>query len=172
MLEIVDYKKSLKTLKIHWVKSDYWGKYFFLFFWIAGIIVSVTVFDGLMRPILFSTTLFLSISSFIAIRSNDRFTEISLNRPVADLKKFIKKEIEQTDWCVYRCNDQYLIADIHNKWLIGSKATILFQKDSVFINVQNIYGFRGYFPFSFGRNKRIVKTLIDIIRTTNAKEVV
>ena len=96
MLEIVDYKKSLKTLKIHWVKSDYWGKYFFLFFWIAGIIVSVTVFDGLMRPILFSTTLFLSISSFIAIRSNDRFTEISLNRPVADLKKFIKKERGRT----------------------------------------------------------------------------
>jgi hypothetical protein len=173
MLETVDYKKSIKTLKINWVKTDYWGKYFFLFFWIAAIIISIVVFwDEPMVKILLPTTLFLSISSFVAIWSNDKLVEVSLNRPASDLKKLIKKEMEQTDWCVYRCNDQYLIADRYNKWLIGSKATILFYKDSAFINVQNIYGFRGYFPFSFGRNKRIAKTLIDIIQTSNAKEVV
>ena len=172
MLELIDYQRSINSLRIKWSKTDYWGKYFFLVFWIIGVVISIVVFkdDGLIFEILLPTSLLLAISSFIAIQSNDKFEEALLNRPASDLKMSIKKEMMQSGWAVYRCNDKYLIADKHSKWITGSKATILFHKNKALINVQNLYGFRGYFPFSFGRNKKIREMLIELIETSQMEK--
>ncbi|PWK77828.1 hypothetical protein LX99_02713 [Mucilaginibacter oryzae] len=108
--------------------------------------------------------LVLSILSLRAIIKNNKLIKVNLEQPVTELRATLKKELEQAGWRVNRSNAIFLTAHKERRWTIGSKIAILFKNDEAHINVQNMYG-SGYFPFSFGRNKRITDAISKLIKS-------
>ena len=169
MTDAIDFKKSIKNSKIKLSRNDFLVKYMLVF---MLIILCIPAFIGLsFRYDMFFLILSILILSLlvltpIAILINDKLVETRINRSSSEIRILITKEIEKLGWRIHRSNNDYLIADKPGKWLAGKQIAILFYKKSMFINVQNLPGNGGYFPFSFGRNKKIRKVLIRLIDQT------
>lgn len=99
-----------------------------------------------------------------AIRKNARLIEVSVANPPLRLIKILEGEIANSGWRLLRSNKQYLTALKPGEWKLGGRVAVLCHKNSIFINVQNDEGYRGYFPFSFGKNKRVADKFIGIIK--------
>ena len=170
MFETIDFKKSIDTLKVKWDDNNFVNRYLILIFPI-GLIAIAIAFIYREIAILPITGLSLTIGLFIFwiynIRINDKLTKVHFNGSSTELRKLIETEIKHNNWQICRNNFQFITLHTTGKWIVGSKAVILFDKHTILINTQNLDGFRGYFPFSFGRNKKLTKQLIKIVEQYN-----
>jgi hypothetical protein len=175
MFEVIDFESSINSLKIKWIDNNLLSRYALSLLPFIWIIVSIflIVTTGSLQSVLSLPTGFLIslpitfvlfIFSLYFIHQNDKLIKVPFIEHPFELRKLIEKEIIQSGWKVRRSNPKFLTAHKTGKWLAGSKMAILFHNKSVFINVQNLDGFRGYFPFSFGRNKRATDKLILFIK--------
>ncbi|QKJ28982.1 hypothetical protein HQ865_04175 [Mucilaginibacter mali] len=166
MVDDIDFNKSVKSIKIKWKDSDFIGHYALPIPLIGAVIVLILdakYYQSHNYQIGMAVTIGLLYLIIDVIYQNDKLIKVPFYGNVTELRKSLKEKIEQDGWILYRNNAHYITADKQGKWLAGSKMAILFDKGVVFINVQNLEGFRGYFPFSFGRNKRIREEFIKSI---------
>jgi len=163
----LNYKKSINNLRVEWNNETFLNKYALVILLLLLTSCSLFIYrEGLSFVLTAILMFFLSVLSVVAIAINDKLTEVQLCHLIQKtLRSTLQAKIEISDWRISRSNNEYLIAEKNGKWLVGSKLTILFHKKSIFINVKNIDGFRGYFPFSFGRNKRIKQAFIQVIQS-------
>jgi len=91
---------------------------------------------------------------------------IQVAYPLADARTAIEMYMDNVNFKLIRSNKEYLIAEKINKWTFGSRIVVIFEKNTVYLNVQNQRGYRGYSPFSFGRNKKIKVCLIEHLKGT------
>jgi len=158
------FKPSIDDYKIPWNSTDFLSKYLFLLSTIFFVATSF-IFQDLLFEIFFLVSFCILIFSLAAYYKNDKFIQVLSANAGSESKKLIEQNLTASGWHIYRSNRQYLIAYKSSWWLAGSRITALLHKESVYINVKNLNGFRGYIPFSFGRNKRIANEVIGIINT-------
>ena len=174
MFNKIDFKRSIASKKIVWEGNGFSSKYFMLLMpagWITiALIVIVkngqlsTLLD-LPKPFLISLPIACSIAlvSFCFIRKNDKFEEINININQDQLRKIIEPELIKLGWKVQRSSSKFMTITRRKWYATESRSAILFNGKSAFINVQNATGNGGYFPFSFGRNKKLTDQLIKLI---------
>ncbi|GAA3967363.1 hypothetical protein [Mucilaginibacter dorajii] len=169
MFEKIDFKRSIASLKIKWEDNGFLNRYSgLIMFPLISIVVAIAFVLTSINII--SILSFLGAVVFLIIwiyytRSNDKLIIVNFQGSTTDLRKLIEFELKQTGWQVFRSNAQFITAHKAGSWLVGSKMAVLFHKDSIFINAQNQDGFRGYFPFSFGRNKKLTNQLVILINS-------
>lgn len=170
-MEPLNYNRSINCLKIKWseLKCINWiGLYLLI---VGNELVFIALFmryNNIAFIALFSIVGYILFLTIWLMFNNDKLIKVPVFALSPDVRKKLQTEIEKLDWRVERSNQRYLLAEKNGKWLVGSKATFIFDKNNVLINVQNSAGFRGYSPYSFGRNKRITKQMIRLIELVNA----
>jgi len=176
MFDKIDFKRSIAGKKIIWEDNGFSSKYFMLLMpagWITIALIMIikngqlSTLWTLPKPFLISLPVASSIAfiSFWHIQKNDRFEEININIPRGQFRKIIGPELIRLGWKVSRSNSEFMTITKRKWYTAGSRAAILFKDKSVFINVQNAIGNGAYFPFSFGRNKKLTDELIGLINS-------
>lgn len=167
MFEKIDFKRSVASLKIKFEGNIFFDRYFILLYPIILMAVAIIFLKADIN--LFSIlSLLLTIGVLLLwiynIHINDKFTKVPFSGSFVELRKLIETELKKDGWFIYRSNSQLINAGKSGKWFVGCVITILFHNKSILINARNMDGAKGYFPFSFGRNKRLTDKLILFIK--------
>lgn len=133
-------------------------------FWLLAFFLAVKDDHLGDDQILLSIALGITVFNLWVINHNDKLIKISLKGDLSGLRENLKFKLKEEGWNSSTNNSQYISA--FKKGIIqplGVRMVILFHQDTVYINVQNAEGYKGYFPFSFGRNGRIRSKWAQII---------
>jgi hypothetical protein len=176
-LEDLNYKESLKALRLKWNDPNIPIKYGLFFILLLLSLLSFSFLKdkyyehgnsfenyywGIISALLI---IFIIIFSIKALEVNERLIGYPIIAEPREVRKMIEGYLKKEKYTIYRSNDNYLLAK-NRKAFARSSIVVIFNKKIIYINVQNQYGFRGYLPFSFGRNKRIVSKIISNINPT------
>lgn len=162
----IDLQKSLAQSKLRFTNSNSLIKYTLPFtLFIIGTLFLIGLYYAYNLPflIVFISIMIICILSIATIFKNEKLFEITVSKPAFEFKKDIETKIDGLGWKIVWANNEYITANEYGKIVAGSQISILFYKKSIFVNVQNLNGFRGYFPFSFGTNKKIRKMIVMMI---------
>jgi hypothetical protein len=172
----INFKKSIEHSKIVWEEPDMFFRHFSLVFIITTTCFIICLlfndnynqnrsFNIISKNIQFAalltaSSLFAGFTLFSSITKTQRLIPIKSIVSFEQIRETLKEKLETCGWRIERSNGEYMIATKGGKWFVGTQATILFHKNVIYLNIQNQEGARGYFPFSFGRNKGLLNELI------------
>jgi len=120
---------------------------------------------------LFVLSALFTIYTAIRIQLNRRFLPIPSNMSKKDSRQRIADLIREEGWSPLRNNQDYIVASVANKFLPNQEVIVHFRETEVLVNVRLTSGIRGRWPFSFGRNKRLIMRMRQRIKTpSNTKQ--
>ncbi len=176
MRDNIDLKKSIANHKIKWLDNGFSSKYFTLLVpagWIILVLIVIikngqlSTLLSLPKPFLMSLPLacLIALISFCYILKNDKFEEINITISKDQLSEVIKPELIRLGWKVRRSHSKFITITTRKWYASESRAAILFNEKSAYVNVQNSIGNGAYFPFSFGKNRKLTNQLIILINS-------
>jgi hypothetical protein len=176
MFDNIDFKKSIASHKIKWLDNGFSSKYFMLLLPVGWITITLIIvikngqlsaLSTLPKPFLISLPLacLIALVNLCYIRKNDKFEEINISIPNDRLRELIKPELIKLGWKIRRSNSKFITITTRKWYTTESRAAILFNGKSAYVNVQNSIGNGAYFPFSFGKNKKLTNQLNILINS-------
>jgi hypothetical protein len=115
--------------------------------------------EQLIFLVLFLLSFGLSIYSIFKIRFNKKLSLIKTNMTKLKNKEIIDKIGKDFGWNIVRSNQNYFIANTPSKMIVGQEVTAILKEKELLVNVRLTMGMRGRFPFSLGRNRRLLKQI-------------
>jgi hypothetical protein len=99
------------------------------------------------------------------IKSNRKLALIKTQLSKKTARMLIDRIVKDEGWMSLRSNGDFMIAKTRSKWLAAQEIVILPEEEQIRINVRLEPGPKGRFPFSFGRNKRLIKKIEQRLKT-------
>jgi len=132
---------------------------------------TTTANRGVILLSLFVLSALFTVYTAIRIQLNRRFLPIPTNLSKKDSRQRITDLIREEGWLPLRNNQDYIVATVADKHVPNQEVIILFREAEVLVNIRLASGMRGRFPFSFGRNKRLIQRIEQRIKTpSNIKQ--
>jgi hypothetical protein len=124
------------------------------------------IFSGL-----FALSVLFTIYTAVKIQLNKEFIAMKTHHPKKESRQRVGELIHEEGWTTLRNNQDYAMVAIPGRYLPAQELIILFREEEVLVNIRLASGIRGRLPFSFGRNKRVIKKIEQRIKTpSNIKQ--